>query len=199
MGHESRIISLTAKLLLLCCVAALMPGTARAGPYGYVRPYGPGYGYGQTTVVIPSSLVVREQYYDFSVGGLSDLCAQQPDLCDLPVQKEMLSTLKTERIVGWSLVGLGSAATVASIAFVLVPMNQCRSLAYGACRPNWAGFIGLLGAGVILDTAGFIVLPSRNELQMFINQANSTHADAIKVQLGWLAPSTPGLQLAGTF
>lgn len=201
MGRLPRIESIAATLLVPCFIALIMPHTAHAQPQGYGRGYGYGYGYGygNTTVVIPSSLVVREQYYDFSVGGLVDLCAQQPDLCELPVQQDMLSTLKTERIVGWSLVGLGSVAMIASLAFVFVPMSQCSKSPYGACHPNWAGFAGVAGAGLLADVAGFIVLPTRHELQRFVNQTNATHADPIKVQLGWVAPSTPGLQLAGAF
>ena len=100
-----RRFTLTLAVTLTVALAAAQPAQAHGFlGYGLGFRYAPFYG----PSAAPSLLVLNNQYFDFSVSGLEDLCKSQPGVCNA-TQLESLESLQRYRAAGWALeiIGVG--------------------------------------------------------------------------------------------
>lgn len=181
--------------LPLALAASLVAGLGSTAHAHGVVGYGVGVGYSPAfgpDTTMPALLVLNNQYYDFSVSGVADLCKSQPAFCASPTQQDFLSKLERNRAAGWVLELVGMGVMLGGPLLSMAKSCQ-NSDALHRCEPNWSVVAGSVGTGILLGIVGAAISPDPKDVMQFVNQSNADHPDApIRLQVGLLGGGRTG-------
>jgi hypothetical protein len=125
-----------------------------------------------STVADADSLAAGDMYYELSVSGIEDYCAEAPHVCELPNVRAELEGLQTKRLVRWTggLLSLG-----ASIGLFALTSHIIVNGSNDGGAPPAAAIAAGVGANVLLLGALFwphIFGPNRGDYFDFVNAVN---------------------------